>query len=346
MPKNKISNRAKNNKKGLNDEETMDIYESENIYNKTNISKNNKYITFKIKKTHMEFIFFFIFTILILFLIISGLFQKNHDEKIEQLGPIKYKNFINIAYAFDTNYHYITHVSMKSIMLSQNRDTFIIFHILVSSKIKDEEKKIIDKICQIHRNCEIKYFQMGERYKEINTKGYIQWSTAMFYRLRLPELLPNEKRILYLDCDTIIYKDLTKIYNYDIEGNYFTGMLEPRDLSYLGKNVKNYINTGVMLFNLEELRNGNVSKKLEEFLINYYDIKKWEILSTFHLFFSWTKLNIILNYFFQLMIQLILYAIKKMDIFLQNMFNGDFAMKNLLINILMNYKLKLIKMKY
>ena len=103
----------------------------------------------------------------------------------------------------------------------------------------------------------------------MNTKGYIQWSTAMFFRLRLPELLPNEKRVLYLDCDTLIYKDLTKLYNYDIEGKHFTGMLEPRDLSYLGKNVKNYINTGVMLFNLEELRNGKVAEKIEKFLIKY-----------------------------------------------------------------------------
>ncbi len=268
MPRNNFTNKTKNSQiKESTDEEITDLCERENIYNR--IKNSDDYITINIKKKYMECIFFFIFTIIILFLIVGGVFEKNKKENTDQLAPIKYKSFINVAYAFDTNYHYITHVSMKSIMLSQNRDTFIIFHILVSSKIKDEEKKIIDKICQIHRNCEIKYFQMGERYKEINTKGYIQWSTAMFYRLRLPELLPNEKRILYLDCDTIIYKDLTKIYNYDIEGNYFTGMLEPRDLSYLGKNVKNYINTGVMLFNLEELRNGNVSKKLEEFLIKY-----------------------------------------------------------------------------
>ena len=34
---------------------------------------------------------------------------------------------------------------------------------------------------------------MGDRYKEINTKGYITWSTAMYYRLRLQDLLPNEE---------------------------------------------------------------------------------------------------------------------------------------------------------
>ena len=29
----------------------------------------------------------------------------------------EFKNYINVAYAFDKNYHYITHVSMKSIIL-------------------------------------------------------------------------------------------------------------------------------------------------------------------------------------------------------------------------------------
>ena len=31
-------------------------------------------------------------------------------------------NYINIAYAFDNNYYYITHVSMKSVMLNQNKN--------------------------------------------------------------------------------------------------------------------------------------------------------------------------------------------------------------------------------
>ena len=40
-------------------------------------------------------------------------------------------------------------------------------------------------------------------------------------------------------------------------------MLEPNP------KIENYINTGVMLFNLEELRLGNIIKKIEEFLKNY-----------------------------------------------------------------------------
>ena len=230
---------------------------------------SDDYLTLSIKKKNIEFSFVLIYIILLLFLILSGIFDKNPDSNKNPNVLVKYRNFINVAYAFDENYQYITHVSMKSIMLSQNRDTFIIFHILVSSKIKDKEKEVIDKIAKEYNNCEIKYYYIGDRFKEINVKAYITWSTAMYYRLRLPDLLPNEKRVLYLDCDTLVYKDLTNLYNYNIEGKYFTGMLEPRDLSYLGLNVDNYINTGVMLFNLDELRKDNVAKKIEEFLIKY-----------------------------------------------------------------------------
>ena len=57
---------------------------------------------------------------IIIYLFIN-LFFNNNNKYLKK----KFKNYINVAYAFDKNYHYITHVSMKSIMLSQNKDTFI-----------------------------------------------------------------------------------------------------------------------------------------------------------------------------------------------------------------------------
>ena len=259
-----------NKSKLSKEEEEFAMINIPNSRNSDNtIINNDDYFTLSIKRKNIELFFILIFIILILFLILSGIFEKNTDSNKNLKVLANYRNYINVAYAFDSSYQYITHVSMKSIMLSQNRDTFIIFHILVSSKIKDKEKEVIDKIAKEYNNCEIKYYYIGDRFKEINVKAYITWSTAMYYRLRLPDLLPNEKRVLYLDCDTLVYKDLTNLYNYNIEGKYFTGMLEPRDLSYLGLNVDNYINTGVMLFNLDELRKDNVAKKIEEFLIKY-----------------------------------------------------------------------------
>jgi len=178
-------------------------------------------------------------------------------------------NYINVAYALDNDYYYIVHVSMKSIMLSQNPNTFINFYILTSN-MNEKQKEVIDKIGLQHKNCKIEYLDMGNKFKDLNVPGdtYAVWSTAIFYRLLLQYLLPNEKKILYLDGDTLIYKDLMKIYNYNITDKYYIGMLEYKVFTYAkyfkGK-FGNYINTGVMLCNLEELRKGNITEKFVEF---------------------------------------------------------------------------------
>lgn len=107
-------------------------------------------------------------------------------------------NYINVAYAFDNYYYYITHVSMKSIMLNQKDTTFIKFFILVWENIYEDQKPIINKICEEHKNCNITYLIVKNDFKEFSVKGYIQRTTAIFYRLLLQNLLPKEKKYYIL----------------------------------------------------------------------------------------------------------------------------------------------------
>ena len=108
------------------------------------------------------------------------------------ISSTSYNNYINVAYGFDKNYHYITHVSMKSIMLSQNKDTYINFYLLISNITKNQ-RKVIDEICIEYKNCKIKYYDMGNAFKEFNISNVI-WSTANFYRIKLPDLLLDENK--------------------------------------------------------------------------------------------------------------------------------------------------------
>ena len=176
-------------------------------------------------------------------------------------------NYIHVSYSFDNNYYYITHVSMKSVMLNQNNTTFIIFHILVSKDIYKEQKIVIDKICQEHKNCKIIYHIMNNEFKEFNTLGYnITKTTATFYRILLPKLIPNEKKILYFDSDTLIYRDLNEIYNYNIDDNYFVGQYEGKPIEKYGKDLRDFICGGVLLINLDNLRKNKIFEKMIDFL--------------------------------------------------------------------------------
>ncbi len=75
-------------------------------------------------------------------------------------------------------------------------------------------------------------------------------------------------RPIYLDTDTLVYKDLTKIYNYEIDQKYYIGMLENKGKTFFEQyntSFNIYINSGVLLCNLEELRRENITKKYLDF---------------------------------------------------------------------------------
>ncbi len=83
------------------------------------------------------------------------------------------------------------------------------------------------------------------------------------YRLLIPKVIP-EDRILYLDADTIVNGDLSEFYhqdikNIDIVGVRDIGILDIQLQSIGKKHGDLYINAGVLLMNLDQIREKNLS---------------------------------------------------------------------------------------
>ncbi|MDR0338924.1 MAG: hypothetical protein LBH65_01450 [Desulfovibrio sp.] len=78
------------------------------------------------------------------------------------------------------------------------------------------------------------------------------------YRLMLPEILPCE-RVLYLDCDIVCECDVFEVLSQDI-GDCFMGATRfgkervPYFVKRQGLDASRYINSGVLLLNLDKLR--------------------------------------------------------------------------------------------
>lgn len=79
-----------------------------------------------------------------------------------------------------------------------------------------------------------------------------RWTYMAMMRLALPYLLPDEDRVLWLDIDTIVNKDIGPLFDTDLEGCYVTAAEEP----IRSKNPFVYFNAGVMLMDLTKLRDG------------------------------------------------------------------------------------------
>lgn len=101
---------------------------------------------------------------------------------------------------------------------------------------------------------------------------------SAYYRILLPNLLPEVDRVLYLDYDTLVVNDLTSLWQSDLEG-HFLGCI--RDLGVtikngwsndlLGKYGENYFNSGVLLMDLALLRKYSLTSYFYQFILEATD---------------------------------------------------------------------------
>ncbi len=82
----------------------------------------------------------------------------------------------------------------------------------------------------------------------------------------LPNLLPQLDRVLYMDGDIIVRKDLSSLFSVDMGNNYIASVLDMSGKINMGMaeltHVSQYINSGVVLMNLPLLREHGMPDKM------------------------------------------------------------------------------------
>lgn len=91
----------------------------------------------------------------------------------------------------------------------------------------------------------------------------------VYFRMAFPSLLPEVDKILYLDSDLLVKKDLTTLWHTDLEGNYMAAVSEPPSeggfdyrKSIGMRQPELYFNSGVLLMDLKKMRNDGIEKRL------------------------------------------------------------------------------------
>ena len=175
-------------------------------------------------------------------------------------------NIINIALSVDNNYVQHCAVLIASIIKNNKSEYRYKFHIL-DGGITDENKKNLEAMKEF-QEYSIEYYDMSKidfSFLPLN-RSWI--SAATYYRLLLTKVLPETiEKIIYLDCDVIVVGDLAELWETDIS-DVCAGVVE--DESSVRNSVKlglnNYFNAGVLLLNLQKLRESDFQTKW----INYY----------------------------------------------------------------------------
>ena len=169
---------------------------------------------------------------------------------------------ISIALCADANYAPHLATTLQSIF-QHNRDEDLDVHVICT----DDEPTARSRMEQVAHafGRKLTFHVSGvDGFSHLMVREH--FSHAVFLRLLLPEMLPHVSRLIYLDCDLLVEAPLAPLWATDVEGKACAGVKEPGLSGRLG--VRDYINSGVLLLNLDYWRRHEVASQCISWLAN------------------------------------------------------------------------------
>lgn len=141
--------------------------------------------------------------------------------------------------------------------------------IVLHRDIVEENVSNIKEQIKTFGNGTIRFVNIKKYFDKISLFIDQHLSEETYFRLVIPELMPEYKKILYLDSDIIVKRDISQLYDFDLKDNVVAAV---RDIDIAGqvkirtdvaeyvenqlrlKNKFDYFQAGVMVVDLESLR--------------------------------------------------------------------------------------------
>lgn len=195
-------------------------------------------------------------------------------------------NTVPIAFAFDNNLVLPACICISSLLVNAKEDTFYDIFILHSANIKLEKEKL-DKIPEYYKNCRIQYRQVDNTFDSaFEIRGI---TTSTYYRLLIPDLIPEYDKIIYSDVDIIFRMDLSSLYSLELGNNYIAATRE-LGMNYTEGGKKyirslkelilgDYIQAGFIIMNSKVLKAENVISQFKQWSCKKLKYQDQDILN-------------------------------------------------------------------
>ena len=261
LPEIQNKNKRKNYSKSFYDNSNLRYHFVESFLNRKIFKINYSYLSYE-------------------FIDKSKTYEENADFIYENTGMLNitkldyayhknintdYSNFnhIHLSMGHDSNYILLSLVSIASILNTTNSNTFIHFHFVLLD-CKFEDMKPIISLKHIYNNVEFIFYNGKQAEYDFSIFGKNEGRGIGDYtKFLIPEIVNNTNKIIILDsADIIAKKDLSEIYFFELEDNYFGFALDifagKMDKIFVFAKNKFYANIGACLVNIKLFRKDNL----------------------------------------------------------------------------------------
>lgn len=199
----------------------------------------------------------------------------------------------------NTDDNYIQHaMAMLCSLYENNREHDITVHVL-QKDLSEKSRDYITGLSERYGNKAIFHTVNEQPLHGVQFRKNRPLSMAAYYRLLLSSILPQElDRVLYLDCDIIVVRNIKEIFGIEIDNyalaaslDHFPYTQQHRLQLHMEVGERTFC-SGIMLVNLKYWREHHVEPGLLEYakrhrkeiylhdqdVLNYYFKKKWFLL--------------------------------------------------------------------
>jgi lipopolysaccharide biosynthesis glycosyltransferase len=176
-----------------------------------------------------------------------------------------------VVLACDEAYAMPLATTLRSIVDSNSSGHRISFYVLTTGMSDGARKRVLNSLPA--GTASIQWLHVGlDAFAEYQTRSHI--SKMTYARLLIPEMFPDADRALYLDSDILVLRDLTPLWETDLEGNLLGAVLDGMDPQLKSgdqtlqvvPHVRSYFNAGVLLMDLNKWREERISERALEYL--------------------------------------------------------------------------------
>ena len=194
---------------------------------------------------------------------------------------------IPIVFSIDSGFVMQATVSIYSLLRSAGESVYDIY-IIVGSDFGVEDRQVI--ISQVNRfkNHTVRFIVHGNEFKSCTEQRGI--TTATYYRLLIPWLLPQYDKVIYADADIIFNLSLERVYQIDLGNNLFAMVPSIRNV-YSTPNtihynkgvisIAKYHNAGFLLINSKLLRKENKKDELITLSRKGFEYQDQDVINIF-----------------------------------------------------------------
>ncbi|MBO4534594.1 MAG: CDP-glycerol glycerophosphotransferase family protein, partial [Clostridia bacterium] len=198
--------------------------------------------------------------------------RERNQYGFEKISPAFPENNIPVVFATDNNYVPFLGVAIAS-LVANSSEQYNYDIIILATDVGAQNKSRMARLAKDHPNVSIRWYNIKDAVKKYKFANCSYYTDAIYYRLFMPYVMDEYDRMVYLDCDLVLEKDVALLCNTDIGDNYLgvvrdIGMIiykyNTSEVQYLPEgyfqkalpnvDIDTYFNSGVLVMNLQAFR--------------------------------------------------------------------------------------------